>query len=94
MKVLEDVKKIFYLGKRAIIRYLCRMKKICDLSDTKHYLSRLYIDDYCVWIQKVSSKKIHSVYKALKELKITKDDIDFPLQALEDLAIEAQQECQ
>lgn len=92
MKVIDDVKKIFYLGKRAIIRYLCRIKKIFDLSETKHYLSRLYIEDYCIWIQRVSSKKIHSVYKSISELKITKEDTEFPLQALEDLAIEAQQE--
>lgn len=89
-KVVDDVRKIFYLGKRAIVRALCEIKSIFDLSDMRHYLSRIYIDDYCVWTQRVHRKKIKSLYKAILKLKISKEDLKLNLNALESLAKEYQ----
>lgn len=89
-KVIQDVYMLFYLGKRALVKVLCEVKSIFDLSDSRHYLSRIYIDDYCVWTQKVQRKKIKSLCKAIRNLKVSKNDIPYSLLSLENLAKEYQ----
>jgi len=52
-KVWTDTLTLFALGKRSVLRCLLHIKHILDHSDPRFYLSRLYIDDYCIWIQSV-----------------------------------------
>jgi protein SHQ1 len=88
--VLQDVYKLFYLGKRAILRSLIEMKQLCDISETKHLLSRLYLDDYCIWIQRAPRKRFASLASQLFDMigHISKTDIGLPLLELESLAME------
>jgi protein SHQ1 len=50
-KVLQDVYIMFKLGKRAILKALLEMKDIFDHHDIYYVYSKIWLDDYCVWIQ-------------------------------------------
>ena len=50
-KVFTDVTKILLLGQRAVLRCFLQIRKIFELTDTHYLLNKLYIDDYCVWLQ-------------------------------------------
>lgn len=52
-KALADTRAIFLLGKRAILKCLLDMKKTFQFDETRHALNRLYIDDYCIYVQSV-----------------------------------------
>lgn len=88
--IFQDVYQIFYLGKRAILRALVEMKQLCDISESKHLLSRLYLDDYCLWLQKVPRKRFANLASQILDIgqKIDKSDLGLPLEELEALAIE------
>ncbi|KAI9009958.1 protein SHQ1 [Phycomyces nitens] len=50
-KVLQDVYVLFRLGKRAILKALLDMKDLFDHHDVYYVYSKIWLDDYCVWIQ-------------------------------------------
>lgn len=50
-KVLQDVYMLFKLGKRGILKALLGLKDMFDHHDVYYIYSKLYLDDYCVWIQ-------------------------------------------
>lgn len=50
-KVLQDVYIMFKLGKRAILKALLDMKYLFDHHDVYYVYSKIFLDDYCVWIQ-------------------------------------------
>lgn len=49
--VLNDIVIIFSMGKRSVLRALLGIKRILDRSDLRFYHSKLFLDDYCVWVQ-------------------------------------------
>ena len=97
---MKDTKEIFSLGKRWILRCLLKCKFILDRSESRHFLSRLYIDDYCVWIQYlkltsskafsyqlISSTKLRMLSQALDAIRVSKTDISWPLMELEQIEV-------
>lgn len=50
-KVLQDVYVILKLGKRGILRALLAIKDILDHDDIYYIYSKMFVEDYCVWIQ-------------------------------------------
>lgn len=50
-KVLQDVYILFRLGKRALLKALLEMKDIFDHHDVYYVYSKIWLDDYCTWIQ-------------------------------------------
>jgi protein SHQ1 len=52
VKVLNDTALLFDLGKKAILKALLKFKTTLDHHDIYHVYSRLYLEDYCVWIQR------------------------------------------
>jgi hypothetical protein len=48
----------------------------------------LYVQDYLIWVQQCSSQRISSLYKEFKKLKISKEELGWPLQKLEVQAME------
>ncbi|KAI9486501.1 MAG: SHQ1 protein-domain-containing protein [Benjaminiella poitrasii] len=50
-KVLQDVYILFKLGKRAILKALLELKHLFDHHDVYYIYSKLFLDDYSVWIQ-------------------------------------------
>ena len=55
--VLQDVIQILILGKRSILRCLLQTFRIFERSETHYLLCKLYLEDYCVWIQNLSSSQ-------------------------------------
>lgn len=50
-KVLQDVYILFKLGKRAILKALLETKYLFDHHDVYYVYSKIWLDDFCVWIQ-------------------------------------------
>lgn len=68
-KVLADVAKLLALGNRAALKALLQMKCILDRTNTHYLLSKLFIDDYCTWIQSVGEPLLDSFAKLFNEEK-------------------------
>jgi protein SHQ1 len=88
-KVLGDVAKIMLLGKRCILRALLQIRTIFEVSETHYILNKLFIDDYCVWLQQQDSEIFESFgeqYNAAKS-RIDKAHVDLPVLDLEKTAI-------
>eukprot|EP01038_Epipyxis_sp_PR26KG_P014964 gene14964-20131_t len=91
VKVLSDVAKILTLGKRCILKALLQLKILFDHSDSHYLLNKVFIDDFCVWIQSISENSLLRVCtdyaKAVKSvLKEGKYNIGFNLDKLEEYA--------
>jgi protein SHQ1 len=50
-KVLADVARILFLGKRAILKCLLQLHALFEHTDTHYLLNKIYVADYCVWLQ-------------------------------------------
>ncbi|KAM9987130.1 hypothetical protein ACTFIY_011532 [Dictyostelium cf. discoideum] len=87
-RVLRDTKQIFQLGKRSLLKCLLDIKKKLESSEFKYYLNRLYIDDYCIWLQHASKKKLKSLRNKLSEYEMKKSMISWPLEEYEKLVEE------
>lgn len=83
LKIIEDIKIIFSLGKRWILRCLIECRALLQSDENKYILNELYLNDYCLWIQKASTKKILSLTNKLSSLHISKEDVDFNLKNIE-----------
>ncbi|XP_072328339.1 protein SHQ1 homolog isoform X2 [Scyliorhinus torazame] len=92
LKAVEDAVLILQLGKSAVLKCLLGIHKIFRESDPAYLLNDLYITDYCIWIQKVKSKKLASLAESLQNLKVTKNDLGFELEDLEKAALLVQEE--
>ncbi|RKP06041.1 SHQ1 protein-domain-containing protein [Thamnocephalis sphaerospora] len=91
-KIMLDVYVLFRLGKRALLRALLAMKQMLDHHDVYYIYSKLYINDYCVWIQQASDKVIRSLAHELHHIEIIKKDIEWRLEELECLALECKRD--
>lgn len=61
-KVLQDVYILIRLGKRAILKALLDMKYMFDHHDVYYIYSKIYLDDYCVWIQHARYTDLYKEY--------------------------------
>ncbi|KAI8343923.1 SHQ1 protein-domain-containing protein [Chlamydoabsidia padenii] len=85
-KVLQDVYIMFKLGKRAILKALLEMKDIFDHHDIYYVYSKVWLDDYCVWIQHASDAVLRTLAHELHHFTLKKKDIDWDLEELEEVA--------
>jgi len=83
-KVSNDVKRIFLLGRRWILRCLLDVRAILQKDESKYILSDLYITDLCIWIQKVKTKKIISLANKLQCSNVEKREVGFNLVHIEE----------
>jgi len=58
LKVWNDVILLFQAGKRALLRMLLQCKMIVERNEQTSIFSRLYLEDYCVWLQSEAAKEI------------------------------------
>jgi protein SHQ1 len=47
-----DVAEILSGGRRVTLKALLEMKKILEFHDVYYVYSKIWIEDFCVWIQK------------------------------------------
>ncbi|CEI99810.1 hypothetical protein RMCBS344292_13890 [Rhizopus microsporus] len=87
-KVVQDVYILFKLGKRAILKALLEMKYIFDHHDVYYIYSKIYLDDYCVWIQHASDHVLRTLAHELHHLKINKNELGWDLDEIEEVIIQ------
>eukprot|EP01128_Nolandella_sp_AFSM9_P003737 TRINITY_DN1632_c0_g2_i1.p1 TRINITY_DN1632_c0_g2~~TRINITY_DN1632_c0_g2_i1.p1 ORF type:complete len:141 (+),score=10.81 TRINITY_DN1632_c0_g2_i1:113-535(+) len=91
-RVVQDVREIFSLGKRAVLQVLLRVRSLFEYSEMHHYLARLYLDDYCVWAQTLRKGQVRSLSQYLEGTVITRELTGWNLSKVEDLASHAFEE--
>ncbi|KAF9302251.1 Hsp90 cochaperone shq1 [Mortierella antarctica] len=91
-KVLQDVYVILKLGKRGILRALLAIKDVLDHDDIYYIYSKMFVEDYCVWIQSASDKVIRTLAHELHHFELQKSEIGWHLDELEQLAKEIPEE--
>lgn len=89
---IRDTARIFRSGKACILKCLLDVHRIFRENDPAYILNDLYITDYCVWIQKVKSKRLCALAAALGEARVRKEELGLDLELLEQAALLTLQE--
>jgi protein SHQ1 len=83
-KVWNDVSLLFQTGKRGLLRMLLQSKMIVERNEQTSIFSRLYLEDYCVWIQSEAAKDVFSrMGEEMLAMKLDKQLVGWRLQELE-----------
>ncbi|XP_053576862.1 protein SHQ1 homolog [Bombina bombina] len=91
-KAVKDMVAAFRMGKAAVLKCLLDIHSIFQENDPAYILNELYITDYCVWIQRVKSKKLSCLCESLQAANISKSDLGFELEELEEAGLLVQEE--
>ncbi|XP_075690160.1 protein SHQ1 homolog isoform X2 [Rhinoderma darwinii] len=91
-KAIQDTCVVLRTGKAAILKCLLDIHEIFQENDPAYILNDLYVKDYCVWIQKVKSKKVSGLSDCLQATTISKADLGLELEELEEAATLVQEE--
>ncbi|NWI88454.1 SHQ1 protein, partial [Pitta sordida] len=91
-RAFSDTVMILQLGKAAVLKCLLDIHKIFLESDPAYILNELFITDYCIWIQKVKSKKLAALSESLQKTTLTKSHMGLELEELEAAAVLVQEE--
>lgn len=54
-KIYVDVTKILFLGQRCILKCFLQIHRIFEKSENYYLLNKLFIEDYCIWLQYLDS---------------------------------------
>ena len=91
-KCLQDLTILLKLGKKGCLKALLQMKKTLDLDDRAYPLSKLWMEDMCVWIQSAKPGMIASLASEVHHFQLDISEIGFPLKELEEVAMVAKEE--
>ncbi|KAG8436024.1 hypothetical protein GDO86_007211 [Hymenochirus boettgeri] len=91
-KAIRDSILLLRLGKAAVLKCLLEIHAIFQENDPAYILNDLYITDYCIWIQRVRSKKISALSDCVQALSVSKGDLELELEELEQAACLVQEE--
>ena len=85
-KILEDCAKIVLLGKKCILKSLLQVRKIFEISDTHYIFNKIFIDDYCAYIQIIDANVFLSLGNEMNSSVrlITKEKVGLSILAIED----------
>ncbi|KAL6111318.1 shq1 [Pungitius sinensis] len=83
---VRDTTKILQTGKACVLRGLLDIHRVFRENDPAYILNDLYITDYCVWIQRVKSKKMSALAETLQKTSLQKKDLGLELDELEEAA--------
>ena len=91
LKILDDTVHVFRHGKRCILKCLLKLRDLFEHGDSHYLLNKLYINDYCVWIQTVSDSSVGDITTELSDavelFKVDgKNEVGFHLVPLESWA--------
>lgn len=93
-EVVKDVITIIK-SKKCTLKCLLEIRRILNSGcDSRYILNDLYINDYCLWIQKVKQSTLEKLSESIKKTsqQVTKDDLELDLVLLEKAAQLAIQE--
>ena len=68
--VIEDTQKMLRVGKILVLKQLLKIVRLFNKSEPRYLLNQLYVQDYCVWIQKASDETLSSLASALGEVQL------------------------
>ncbi|KAJ1972726.1 hypothetical protein H4R34_005308 [Dimargaris verticillata] len=86
-KVRQDTYMLLLLGRRGVLKALLELKDLFDHHDTYYVYSKLYLDDYCIWVQRYAREKvIQSLAQEVQRGAPTKADIGWDLDEIETMA--------
>ncbi|NWR44639.1 SHQ1 protein, partial [Regulus satrapa] len=91
-RAFSDTVMILQLGKAAVLKCLLDIHRIFMESDPAYILNDLFITDYCIWIQKVKSKKLAALCESLQKTTLSKSQLGLELEELEVAAMLVQEE--
>ncbi|XP_073425799.1 protein SHQ1 homolog [Dendrobates tinctorius] len=91
-RAVQDTCTLLQMGKAAVLKCLLDIHAIFQENDPAYILNDLYITDYCIWIQKVKSKKLAGLSDCLQATTISKADLGLELDELEEAATLVQEE--
>ncbi|XP_077132351.1 protein SHQ1 homolog [Ranitomeya variabilis] len=91
-QAVQDTCALLQMGKAAVLKCLLDVHAIFQENDPAYILNDLYITDYCIWIQKVRSKKLAGLSDCLQATTISKADLGLELEELEEAATLVQEE--
>ncbi|KAF8559624.1 SHQ1-domain-containing protein [Imleria badia] len=81
----RDVASYMAQGKRMITRSLLETKRILDHHEVYYVYSRIWLDDFCVWIQTCASDNVlHGLADKLATLLVPKYAVGWELEQLEE----------
>ncbi|XP_077430190.1 protein SHQ1 homolog [Vanacampus margaritifer] len=83
---VSDAAAMLRSGKACILKCLLDIHKVFRQNDPAYILNDLYITDYCIWIQKIKSKKLSALAAALQKASVQKKDLDLDIEELEEAA--------
>ncbi|XP_036387654.1 protein SHQ1 homolog [Megalops cyprinoides] len=89
---IRDAARIFRAGKACVLKCLLDIHKIFRENDPAYILNDLYITDYCVWIQRVKSRKVTALADPLRKVSLRKADLGLELEELEAAAALVEEE--
>ncbi|XP_053172198.1 protein SHQ1 homolog isoform X2 [Scomber japonicus] len=92
---VRDTAVILQSGKACVLKCLLDIHRVFRQNDPAYILNDLYITDYCIWIQRVKSKKVTDLGATLKKASLLKKDLELELEELEEAAtmvVEEQEE--
>ncbi|KZT28545.1 SHQ1-domain-containing protein [Neolentinus lepideus HHB14362 ss-1] len=87
-----DVSAFLTGGKRTVTRCLLEMKHILDHHDVYYVYSKIWVDDFCTWVQAYAIDEVlEDLGKCVKSLHMEKAMIGWDLEELEEAVREAAQ---
>ena len=84
---IADVGALIRLGRPAVIRALLDVRQAVQRGGEYGYLlNRIYVDDYCVWLQQLDPRWLVRLSEQLDGISVSHDMLAWPLAAYEDMA--------
>ncbi|KAL9651193.1 hypothetical protein ABK040_008264 [Willaertia magna] len=65
---IQDLCKLLRKGKAYVLRALLDMKYILAHTHDKYLLNKIYIDNYCIWIQGISNEMLERLANAIEQI--------------------------
>ena len=66
LKVVQDTRVLLKGGKQPILKCLLHIFHLFNKSEPRYLLNQLYIQDYCIWIQRASEDTLISLGNAME----------------------------
>ncbi|KAK7916359.1 hypothetical protein WMY93_012120 [Mugilogobius chulae] len=92
LAAIHDTTKILQLGKGCVLKCLLDVHRMFRENEPAYILNDLYITDYCIWIQRVKSKKVNTLASVLQKTLLNKKHLNLELEELEKAAFLVQKE--
>lgn len=73
--VLEDMKLALKLGRRCLIKMIVELAIAFDQSNPRYLLNRLFLDDWCLLLQRVPEETIETISQLLSQVEVKFEEL-------------------